>query len=454
MTPPCLAARSRVTRDANGADRRPPSARTYPDLEAKNSAQADQGPSSRHRRSARSGPSGQWRTALRTRPRHGLALLRGPEPALRQPPGALDRRRQRRGAQAVRRGRARRRHRRQRRHQDGRLAAAAGGGFELVSPDGRRATYDAGNTAGARHAHDRRRRPMEPHDSRTSQEPRPATRASTPTTTRTWSTTSTARPSAATASTTTACRSSRPCTSPTGTATRSGTAIQMTYGDGDGQDLPAAVRRPRRGRARADPRRHRVHLEPDLRERVGRAQRGLQRHDGQHHRVLRRRAAAAIRRPCPTGSSARTSSLSPDVFLGLPQHGGPGRGRRSRTTTRCGSSAPPTTAACTATRASPTTPTTWRVAGGQNAGCIAQNGHPATHTADCDVTVPASAWTGPRRSSTTASPACRSTRTSATPATRTVAVGRRRPGRHQRRVGGRRRPRRLHAGRRRRRRRA
>jgi bacillolysin len=29
------------------------------------------------------------------------------------------------------------------------------------------------------------------------------------------------------------------------------------------------------------------------------------------------------------------------------------------------------------------------VAGGQNAGCIAQNGHPATHTADCDVTVPA-----------------------------------------------------------------
>src|SRR4029453_6279370 len=29
------------------------------------------------------------------------------------------------------------------------------------------------------------------------------------------------------------------------------------------------------------------------------------------------------------------------------------------------------------------------VNGGQNAGCIAQNGHPATHTADCDVVVPA-----------------------------------------------------------------
>ena len=73
----------------------------------------------------------------------------------------------------------------------------------------------------------------------------------------------------------------------------------MTYGDGDGTHLPAAVRRPGRGRPRADPRRHGVHLEPDLRERVRRAQRGVQRHDGQHDRVLRRSAASSTRAGTP-----------------------------------------------------------------------------------------------------------------------------------------------------------
>ena len=61
-----------------------------------------------------------------------------------------------------------------------------------------------------------------------------------------------------------------------------------------GVELPLG--RARRRGARADPRRHRVHLEPDLPERVGRAERGVLRHHGHQRRVLlsagRQRSAA------------------------------------------------------------------------------------------------------------------------------------------------------------------
>jgi hypothetical protein len=51
--------------------------------------------------------------------------------------------------------------------------------------------------------------------------------------------------------------------------------------DADLTQLPRILGGRRRRCPRADPRRHRVHLEPDLRERVGRTERVLLRHDGE-----------------------------------------------------------------------------------------------------------------------------------------------------------------------------
>ena len=92
-------------------------------------------------------------------------------------------------------------------------------------------------------------------------------------------------------------------------------------------DLRLPRRRPRRRGPRADPRRHRLHVEPRLRGRVGRAQRVLLGHDGGRGRVLlpaRGRRAAAGRLPPRRGRHPPRRR---------PLDGEPGRASATPTTT-------------------------------------------------------------------------------------------------------------------------
>ena len=103
---------------------------------------------------------------------------------------------------------------------------------------------------------------------------------------------------------------------------------------------------------------------------------------------------------------------------GFPQHGRPAGVRRPRPLLASSTPARRTTAACTATAASPTTPTTCAVNGGKNAGC-GGIGHPDTRTPRTATSrSPALGLdAGRSRSSTTASRPAASTPTSATRAT-------------------------------------
>ena len=128
----------------------------------------------------------------------------------------------------------------------------------------------------------------------------------------------------------------------------------MAYGDGDGVQMRAARVRARRHRARAHARRDLVDREPRLPERVGRAQRGDERHHGRGLRGVERQGGqrehlARRRGHLDARDRRRRAAL----------HGHPDQGRDPRpTTTRSATRARRTTAASTSTRASRTSRST------------------------------------------------------------------------------------------------
>ena len=162
------------------------------------------------------------------------------------------------------------------------------------------------------------------------------------------------RPCTAATRTTTPARRSRP---PSTTSVAYNNAFwngsQMVYGDGDGTQFIAARQRPRRRCARAHARRHHLQRQPDLLERVGRAQR---RHLGHHGRRASKRwkDGAVSADTWKVGEDITTPGTSGDAlrYMNNPTAGRqldgllPGRA----------TPAPATTAASTSTPASPTSP--------------------------------------------------------------------------------------------------
>ena len=203
-------------------------------------------------------------------------------------------------------------------------------------------------------------------------------------------------------------------------------------------DLPAALRRPRRRRPRADPRRHRVHLGPHLRERVRRAQRVLQRHDGQH-----RSSSTPTQRPAATRAVEPGLAIGEDIYLAR-------RRRPASATWRIPREdddpdhyserfqGGEDNGGVHSNSGIPNHVYYLAVNGGQNAGCdaVGSNGHRTRPTATRPSRL--SGWTRPRRSSTPASPACRVRQLLRRPQ-RHGRGGRQGPRQHRRRVGRRRR---------------